>query len=42
MKMDHLHAMTKLEIVVNGDDVAAVDGLLRAAGATGYTVLGGV
>ena len=34
-----LTPMTKLEVVVRGDDVAALTELLQACGATGYTVL---
>lgn len=37
-----LTAMTKLEVVVNGDDVPAVGEVLTTCGATGYTVLSGV
>ena len=37
-----LTAMTKIEVVVNGDDVAEVGEVLTTCGATGYTVLSGV
>lgn len=37
-----LTLMTKIEVVVTGDDVAAVESVLTAAGASGYTVLSGV
>ena len=37
-----LTAMTKIEVVVNGDDVAEVGEGLTTCGATGYTVLSGV
>lgn len=37
-----LTAMTRIEIVVGGDDVAAVTEVLTAVGATGYTVFAGV
>jgi nitrogen regulatory protein PII len=37
-----LVAMTKLEVVVGGEDVAAVGEVLTAGEARGYTVLSGV
>lgn len=37
-----LTAMTKIEVVVNGDDVSEVGEVLTTCGATGYTVLSGV
>lgn len=37
-----LTAMTKIEVVVSGEDVPAVTDLLTASGASGYTVLSGV
>lgn len=37
-----LTPMTKLEVVVRGEDVAAVTDALQACGATGYTVLSAV
>ncbi len=42
MNTHHLSPMSKLEIVINGDDVASIDAVLRASGAVGYTVLGSV
>ena len=37
-----LTRMTKIEVVVTGDDVAAVEGVFTASGASGYTVLSSV
>lgn len=37
-----LTPMTRIEIVVNGADEAAVAGVLTDSGASGYTVLSGV
>ena len=37
-----LHPMTKVEIVVNGADVAAVQAILQHVGVTGFTALGNV
>ena len=42
MSRDGLTPMTKIEVVVNGDDVAPVGEVLTTCGATGYTVLSGV
>jgi len=39
---DELTRMTKIEIVVHGDDLAAVRDLLRVAGVAGFTVVSGV
>ncbi len=37
-----LTAMTKLEVIVQGEDLAAVTDVLDLAGARGYTLLSGV
>ncbi|GAA3276985.1 MULTISPECIES: P-II family nitrogen regulator [Dactylosporangium] len=37
-----LTRMTKIEVVVAGDEAAAVESLFHAAGATGYTAVSGV
>jgi nitrogen regulatory protein PII len=37
-----LTSMTKIEVVVNGDDVPAIGDVLTTCGASGYTVLSGV
>ena len=42
MSRPGLTQMTKIEVVVGGEDVAAVENLLTAAGTSGYTVLSGV
>lgn len=42
MNRPELARMTKIEVVVTGDDVAAVEGVFTSAGARGYTVLSGV
>ena len=42
MSRDGLTRMTKLELVVSGDDLTAVAGLVTDAGATGYSVIPGV
>ncbi|MCU0267321.1 MAG: hypothetical protein MUF83_01610 [Acidimicrobiales bacterium] len=39
MSQSGLTPMTKIEVVVSGDDVAAVTATLQACGASGYTVL---
>lgn len=40
--MHGLTPMAKIEVIVDGDQVPAVRDLFLAAGATGYTALGGV
>ena len=42
MSRSGLTPMTKIEVVVQGDDVPAVGEVLTTCGATGYTVLSGV
>lgn len=42
MSRDGLTRMTKIEVVVSGQDAAAVRELISAVGATGYTGLSGV
>jgi len=42
MSRDGLTRMTKVEVVVQGDDVPAVADLFTSSGATGYTVVSGV
>lgn len=42
MSRDQLSKMTKIEVVVSGEDAAAVRELCRSAGATGFTSLSGV
>lgn len=42
MSRSGLTAMTKIEVVVHGDDVPAIGEVLTTCGATGYTVLSGV
>ena len=37
-----LTQMTKLEVVINGEDVAAVTGLFAEVGATGFTAVSNV
>lgn len=37
-----LHPMTKVEVVVNGGDVADVRAIFERAGVTGFTMLGNV
>ncbi|ULE32063.1 P-II family nitrogen regulator [Mycobacterium sp. IDR2000157661] len=37
-----LTKMTKIEVVVSGDDAAAVHDLIRSVGGTGYTSVSGV
>jgi nitrogen regulatory protein PII len=37
-----LHPMTKIEVVVNGVDVARVQSILEDAGVSGFTMLGNV
>lgn len=37
-----LHRMTKVEVVVNGADVASVQRIFEDAGVTGFTMLGNV
>jgi nitrogen regulatory protein PII len=37
-----LHHMTKIEVVVNGVDVARVQSILEDAGVSGFTMLGNV
>lgn len=37
-----LTAMTRIEVVISGEDTAAVGEVLTTSGATGYTVLSGV
>lgn len=42
MTLRDLTRMTKLEVIVNGDDAPAVAELVRTCGATGYTAVTGV
>jgi nitrogen regulatory protein PII len=42
MSVASLTFMTKVEVVVSGDDVPAVTSVLETCGATGYTVLAAV
>lgn len=42
MTLRDLTRMTKLEVIVGGDDAPAVAELVRACGATGYTAVTGV
>ncbi|MEZ5239166.1 MAG: P-II family nitrogen regulator [Microthrixaceae bacterium] len=42
MSRPGLTPMTKIEVVVRGDDLASVESMLKASGATGYTVLSSV
>jgi nitrogen regulatory protein PII len=37
-----LHPMTKVEVVVNGADVASIQRIFEAAGVSGFTMLGNV
>jgi nitrogen regulatory protein PII len=39
---DGLHRMTKVEVVVNGTDVASVQNIFTEAGVSGFTMLGNV
>jgi nitrogen regulatory protein PII len=39
---DQLTRMTRIEVVITGDDVAAVRELLRSAGVPGFTMVSGV
>jgi nitrogen regulatory protein PII len=42
MNRPGLTRMTKIEVVVTGEDAAAVESLFHSVGATGYTSLSGV
>ncbi|HVM10836.1 MAG TPA: P-II family nitrogen regulator [Acidimicrobiales bacterium] len=42
MSREGLTRMTKIEVVVNGDDARHVADLLTSSGANGYTMLSGV
>lgn len=39
MPSSALHAMKKLEVVIEGEHVAFVEGLMKDAGMTGYTLV---